>query len=54
VLVTGANANDSTMFEAVLDDLPPVRTPAGGRRCRPAKVHGDKGVRHEAPCDRVG
>ena len=31
------------MFEAVLDDLPTVCTPAGGRRCRPGKVHGDKG-----------
>jgi hypothetical protein len=42
LLVTGANTNDSTMFAALLDDLPPVRTPAGGRRCRPEKVHADK------------
>jgi hypothetical protein len=54
VLVTGANTNDSLVFEALLEDLPTVRTPAGGRRCRPAKLHGDKGVRHEALCDRVG
>ena len=26
----------------------------GRRRRRPAKLHGDKGVRHEALCDRVG
>jgi hypothetical protein len=52
--VTGANTNDSLVFEALLDDLPKVRTPAGGRRCRPEKVHADKAVRHEAPCDRVG
>jgi hypothetical protein len=52
--VSAANTCDSTMFEAVLDDLPTVCTPAGGRRCRPGKVHGDKGVRHEALCDRVG
>jgi hypothetical protein len=52
--VSAANANDATMFEAVLDDLPAVRTPAGRRRCRPEKVHADKAVRHEAPCDRVG
>jgi hypothetical protein len=52
--VTGANTNDSLMFEALLDDLPPVRTPAGQRRRRPEKVHADKGVRHEALCDRVG
>jgi transposase len=42
LLVTGANTNDSTMFEALLDDIPKVRTPAGGRRCRPDKVHADK------------
>jgi hypothetical protein len=52
--VTGANTNDSLVFEALLDDLPATRTPAGQRRCRPDKVHGDKGVRHEALCDRVG
>jgi len=54
LLVTGANTNDSLVFEGLLDDLPKVRTPAGGRRCRPAKVHADKAVRHEALCDRVG
>jgi hypothetical protein len=54
LLVTGANTNDSLMFEALLDDLPPVRTPAGQRRRRPEKVHADKAVRHEALCDRVG
>jgi transposase len=30
------------MFQAVLDDLPPIRTPSGRRRARPAKVHADK------------
>jgi transposase len=30
------------VFEALLDDLPTVRTPAGGRRRRPEKVHADK------------
>jgi transposase len=30
------------VFEALLDDLPMVRTPAGGRRCRPDKCHADK------------
>jgi hypothetical protein len=30
------------VFEALLDDLPIVRTPAGGRRCRPDKCHADK------------
>src|SRR5207247_10760730 len=46
LLVTGANTNDSLVFEALLDDLPKVRTPAGGRRCRPAKVHADKAYDH--------
>jgi Transposase DDE domain len=54
VAVTAANVNDVTMFEALLDELPAVRTPAGRWRCRPGKVHADKAVRHEAPCDRVG
>jgi hypothetical protein len=53
VVVSAANANDSTMPEAV-DDVPPIRTPSGRRRRRPAKLHGDKAVRHEALCDRVG
>jgi IS5 family transposase len=26
-----------------MDDVPPIRTPAGQRRTRPAKVHADKG-----------
>jgi transposase len=46
LLVTGANTNDSLVFEALLDDIPPVRTPAGGRRCRPEKVHADKAYDH--------
>jgi transposase len=39
LLVTGANTNDSIVFEALLDDLPLVRTPAGRRRCRPDKAY---------------
>jgi transposase len=46
VLVTGANTNDSLVFEALLDDLPQVRTPAGGRRRRPDKCHADKAYDH--------
>jgi IS5 family transposase len=42
-VVTAANVGDTTMFQAVLDDVPPVRTPSGRRRCRPGKLHGDKG-----------
>jgi transposase len=42
-VVTAANVADTTMFQAVVEDIPPVRTPAGRRRTRPAKVHADKG-----------
>jgi transposase len=34
------------MFEAVLDDIPPIRMPTGRRRRRPAKVHADKAYDH--------
>jgi transposase len=46
LLVTAANTNDSVVFEALLDDIPAVRTPAGQRRCRPEKVHADKAYDH--------
>ncbi len=42
LLVTAANTPDAMVFEALLDDIPKVRTPAGGRRCRPDKCHADK------------
>jgi transposase len=47
-VVTAANVNDTTMFQAVVADIPPVRTPAGRRRTRPAKVHADKGYASRA------
>jgi transposase len=31
------------MLAAVVDDIPPVRTPSGRRRCRPGKLDADKG-----------
>jgi transposase len=34
VVVSAANANDSTMLEAVLDDIPAIRMPSGRRRHR--------------------
>jgi IS5 family transposase len=46
VVLSGANANDSTMFEAVLDDVPPILMPTGRRRRRPGKVHADKAYDH--------
>jgi Transposase DDE domain len=42
LLVTAANTPDAAVFQALLDDLLRVRTPAGGRRCRPDKCPGDK------------
>jgi hypothetical protein len=46
VVLSGANANDATMFAAVLDDIPPIRMPTGRRRYRPTKVHADKAYDH--------
>jgi IS5 family transposase len=46
VIVSAANANDATMFEAVLEDIPSIRMPSGRRRRRPGKVHGDKAYDH--------
>jgi len=46
VVLSAANANDSTMLAAVLDDIPPIRMPSGRRRRRPDKVHGDKAYDH--------
>jgi transposase len=46
LLVTAANTNDAVVFEALLDDLPLVATPMGGRRCRPDKCHADKAYDH--------
>jgi hypothetical protein len=42
-VVTAANVPDVTMLEAVVDDIPPVRTPSGRRRSRPSKLDADKG-----------
>jgi transposase len=41
--VTAANVPDVTMLEAMVDDIPPVRTPSGRRRHRPGKLDADKG-----------
>jgi transposase len=46
VIGSAASANDSTMFETVLDDIPPIRMPSGRRRRRPGKVHSDKAYDH--------
>jgi IS5 family transposase len=41
--VTAANVPDVTMLQAMVDDIPPIRTPSGRRRTRPGAVHADKG-----------
>ena len=43
LLLGPANRPDQELFEAVLEDIPPVATPAGGRRRRPDRCHADKG-----------
>jgi transposase len=47
-VVTAANVNDTIVFQAVMDDVPPIRTPAGRRRTRPGKLHADKGYASRA------
>jgi transposase len=42
-VVTAANVADTTMFAAVLEDIPPIRTPSGRRRRRPDNLDADKG-----------
>jgi transposase len=50
-VVTAANVNDTTVFQAVMDDVPPIRTPAGRRRTRPGKAPRRQGVRQPSqPC----
>jgi len=42
VCLTGANRHDSTVFEALVDAIPPIRRPRGRPRKRPSKLHADK------------
>lgn len=41
-MITGANRHDSTVFEELIDAIPPVRQANGRCRKRPEKVHADK------------
>src|SRR4029450_12762445 len=41
--VTAANVPDVSMLEAMVDDIPPVRTASGRWRVRPGKLDADKG-----------
>jgi len=45
-LLSGANAHDNPFLPALLDTVPSLRTPRGGRRRRPAKLHADKAYDH--------
>lgn len=40
--LSGANRQDSVLFEPLLDAVPPIRRPSGQRQRRPAKLHADK------------
>jgi transposase len=42
VMLTGANQHESTVFEALLDRIPPIKRPRGRPRTRPDKLHADK------------
>jgi IS5 family transposase len=46
-VLSGANRNDCKLLEAAVDAIRPVRIGKPGRpRCRPEKLHADKGYDH--------
>ena len=45
---TGANVHDSQQAIPLIDAIPPIKQPRGGRRRRPEKVFGDKAYDAEA------
>ena len=46
-VLSGANRHDSKLLETAVDAIPPVRNGKPGRpRCRPQKLHADKGYDH--------
>ena len=42
IVQSGANAHEGPLLEAVVDAVPRIETPRGGRRKRPEKLHADK------------
>jgi transposase len=43
ILLTAANVNETTMLEATIDAIRPIKSPCGRPRKRPDKLHADKG-----------
>ena len=41
--LTAANVPDQTIFEGLIEAIPPIRRPRGRPRRRPRKLHADKG-----------
>ena len=41
-MLSPANRHDSMLLAPLLDAIPPIRRPHGGRRRRPDKAHADK------------
>jgi transposase len=52
VRITGANRNESLEAMPLLDDVPPIRQPRGGRRRRPKALYGDR--QYGTPRNREG
>jgi transposase len=40
--LSAANVNDGTLLARLVDAIPPIKRPRGGRRRRPEKLHADK------------
>ena len=51
ILLTAANVNETTMLEATLDAIKPIKGRKGRPRKRPDKLHADKG--YESKKNRV-
>ena len=45
---TGANEHDSEQAIPLIDAIPPIKRPGGGRRKRPAKAYADRAYDAEA------
>jgi transposase len=52
VRITGAQRNESLEAMPLLDDVPPIRQPCGGRRRRPDALYGDR--QYGTPRNRKG